>query len=169
MTAASELTPRLPRWTSPPLRRGQRLHRGRMAPEPRLLRHPLRVEPNTRCRHRVITRQSSPGTIGGPQARDAPADGGAGFGHETRIQGTRHNRLHPAPDRHRRFQRPRYRSRRALAEAAEGAMYRRNQTPDLLDTDAIFLDITTDDLRNAGGDLQRIAVIGHIFCLNLVD
>jgi hypothetical protein len=56
--------------------------------------------------------------------------------------------LHRAPYWHSRRRRPRYRRRRALAEAAERAMHRRDQAPDLIDADAIFGDITTDDLSN---------------------
>ena len=78
--------------------------------------------------------------------------------------------LYRSPDRDRRCQRTRRGRPRAIAEAAEGAMHHRNQAPDLIDTDAIFRDITTDDLRNqARIDLLPTAVIGHNLCLNLVD
>jgi hypothetical protein len=49
-------------------------------------------------------------------------------------------------------------------------MHRRNQARDLVDADTTLRDMTTDDLRNqAGVNPPRTAVIGHIFCLNLVD
>ena len=49
-------------------------------------------------------------------------------------------------------------------------MHRRNQAGNLINGDTILCDITTDDLGNQPGiDLLRTAVIGHIFCPNVVD
>jgi len=71
--------------------------------------------------------------------------------------------LHRSPDRDRRLQRSRRRCGRARAEAAERAMHRRNQARNLISTDTILRNITTDDLRNqAEINLLRTAVIGHI-------
>ena len=78
--------------------------------------------------------------------------------------------LHRSPDWDRRLQRSRHRCRRALAEAAEGAMHRRNQARELIDADTILSDITTDNLRNqAPIDFLRNAAIGHIFDPKVVD
>jgi len=71
--------------------------------------------------------------------------------------------LHRSPNRDCRHQRDRL--GRALAEATECAMHRRNQSRKLINGDTILRDITTDDLRNqARIDLLRTAIIGHIFC-----
>jgi hypothetical protein len=76
--------------------------------------------------------------------------------------------LHRSPNRDCRHQRDRL--RRALAEATECAMHRHNQSRKLINGDTILRDITTDDLGNqAGINLLRAAVIGHIFCPNVVD
>ena len=78
--------------------------------------------------------------------------------------------LHRSPDRHRRRQRFRQGRRRVRPEAAERAMHRCNQPRELIDTDTVLRDITTDDLRDqAGIDFLCTAVIGHIFCPNVVD
>ena len=76
--------------------------------------------------------------------------------------------LHRSPNRDCRHQCDRL--RRALAEATEGAMHRCNQSRELIDGDTILRNITTDDLRyQAGINLLRTAVIGHIFCPNVAD
>ena len=74
--------------------------------------------------------------------------------------------LHRSPNRDCRHQRDRL--RRALAEATERAMHRRNQSRELINGDTILPDITTDDLGDqAGINLLRTAVISHIFCPNV--
>jgi hypothetical protein len=77
--------------------------------------------------------------------------------------------LYRSPDRDRRHQRGRRRRRRALDEATERAMHRRNQSRNLINADTILRDITPDDLRNQAeiNDL-RGAFIGHIFYSNAV-
>ena len=78
--------------------------------------------------------------------------------------------LHRSPNWHRRRQGFGREHRRVRAETTERAVHRCDQTPDLIDTDTILRDITTDDVRNqAGINLLRSAVIGHIFCPNVVD
>jgi hypothetical protein len=53
---------------------------------------------------------------------------------------------------------------------AKRAMHRRNQSRNLINGDTILPDIITDDLGDqAGINLLRTAVIGHIFCPNVVD
>ena len=78
--------------------------------------------------------------------------------------------LHRSPDRNRRRQGFGREHRRVRAETTERAMHRCDKTPDLIDTDTVLPDITTDDLRNqAGIDLLRGTFLGHIFCPNVVD
>ena len=61
------------------------------------------------------------------------------------------------------------RRRRALDEATERAMHRRNQSRHLINTDTILRDITPDDLRDqAKINHLRGAFIGHIFYPNTV-
>jgi hypothetical protein len=49
-------------------------------------------------------------------------------------------------------------------------VHRCNQPGELIDADTVLRDITTYDLRNqAGINLLRSAVVGHIFCPNVVD
>jgi hypothetical protein len=77
--------------------------------------------------------------------------------------------LHRSPDRNSRHQRRWRRRRRALDEATERAMHRRNQSRHLINTDTILRDITPDDLRDqAKINHLRGAFIGHIFCPNTV-
>jgi hypothetical protein len=72
--------------------------------------------------------------------------------------------LHRSPDRNRRRQRFRQGRRRVRPEAAERAVYRCDQTPDLIDTDTVLPDITPNNLRNQVGiDFLGTAVVGHIF------
>jgi hypothetical protein len=76
--------------------------------------------------------------------------------------------LHRPPNRDCRCRRSRL--RRALAEATERAMHDGNQSRKLINGDTVLCDITTDDLHNqARISLLRTAVIGHIFCPNVVD
>ena len=78
--------------------------------------------------------------------------------------------LDRSPDRHRRRQRFRQGRRSVRSEAAERAMHRRNQPRELIDTDTVLRDITADDLGDqAGVDFLCTAVVGHIFCPNVVD
>ena len=77
--------------------------------------------------------------------------------------------LHRSPDRDCRHQRDWRRRGRALAEATERAMHRRNQSRYLINADTILRDITPDDLRDqAKINHLRGAFIGHIFYPNTV-
>ena len=72
--------------------------------------------------------------------------------------------LHRSPDRDSRHQRCRRRRRRALDEATERTMHRRNQSRNLINADTILRDITPDNLRDqAEINHLRGAFIGHIF------
>ena len=77
--------------------------------------------------------------------------------------------LHRSPDRNSRHQRRWRRRRRALDEATERAMHRRNQSRHLINTDTILRDINPDDLRDqAKINHLRGSFIGHIFYPNTV-
>jgi hypothetical protein len=68
--------------------------------------------------------------------------------------------LHRSPDRNSRHQRRWRRRRRALDEATERAMHRRNQSRHLINTDTI---LPPDDLRDqAKINHLRGAFIGHL-------
>ena len=77
--------------------------------------------------------------------------------------------LYRSPNRDSRHRRCQRRHGRALDEATERAMHRRNQSRHLINTDTILRDITPDDLRDqAKINHLRGAFIGHIFYPNAV-
>ena len=70
--------------------------------------------------------------------------------------------LHRAPDRDRRRQRFR-RQRRRSAQPTECRVYGCDQTRELIDSDAVFRDITLDDTR----DQARINFLGCAFLAHI--
>ena len=78
--------------------------------------------------------------------------------------------LHRSPDRNRRRQGLGRGHRRIRAETTERAVHRCNQPRELIHADTVLRDLTTDDLGDQDGvDFLCTAVIGHIFCPNVVD
>src|SRR5262249_40880252 len=142
---------------------GRRLDLGRLATEADLLcegRAPLRVG---RRRQHMLRRQFPAGAVlrGFKSMSNAemPAEHLAA---KPAFKANNIVALHRSPDRDSRDQRRRCWF--ALAEATECAMHCRNQAGDLIDSDTMLRDITTDNPRNQDElNLLRGPVLGHVF------
>ena len=139
-------------WRSPPSTpRCRCVYRRRFATQSRLFCHRRAALRIGRRRQRVIRRELPTDTIGRRfEPVCAPQMSAQGYRAKSAFEAHDMVWLHRSPDRHRRrrFLRRQCGRCRIRAEAAQCLMHRRNQSLKLIDSDAVFGDITADDLGN---------------------
>jgi hypothetical protein len=149
-------------------RTGGCLDRGSLSPESKLFCRRRAAFRIGRCCQRVIRRKPPADAISRRfEAVYDPQMPAQGYCAKSAFEAYDMVGLHRSPDRHcrRQFLRRQGGRCRIRAESAQCLMHRRNQSPELVNSNAVFANITADDLGNQVRiDVLRTAVFSHISC-----